>query len=349
VCSAGTAGSTCPTTRSAGRSATRAKVTVIDSKYGDPWLLEECRVCGRRYQARSYAGKLDPAVDWKDVARQRVEVARRDPGMFARNISGRGDYEGRTLQLGVELVGHPKRSFLDNLGFRLHFGGRGSETPIDASVHVGLASAYFSVGGVGGRFCEWLGRGHGRDLSIRTHSGKVWWKLWYDDAGGNDSYHRCDSWRQPKLWPWSRGRKKHRGWMCLRDGNLDLNPLDAMWGSRKFHYEDLSAKRSAFVSPTPGERYLVDFTLRRQTRFRDHGPSWARRPDPKHSGFVVEWFCETGIPIRNHTWKGNNVLGSAVHVDAGPDGLWLEEAVRAVEADIVKDRKHHGYREEAAL
>lgn len=249
----------------------------------------------------------------------------------------KGD-DRRTIEGHVEVAFRPK---LGKGGFRFHLGNRGSETPVDGMVDLGRVAVFWGVNAPSlGRLCEWVGRGHKRDLSLQIHGGSLWWKGWYDDDGGMDPYHRCDSWRQPKVWPWSRGRRKHRGWMCLRDGNIDLNPLDAFWGSRYFEYEDVEKVNALVpVNEFPGDEYLVDFTLQKQTRARRFGPSWARHRSDE--GWVAAWECRPGIPVRNHSWKGDNILASGVPV-SGVDG-WLAQAVEALVASVKRDRRHYRY------
>lgn len=245
----------------------------------------------------------------------------------------------RRIEGKVEVAFRPD---LGKGGFRLHLGDRGSETPVDGMLDLGRVAIFWGINAPGlGRLCERIGRGHKRDLSLRIHDGKLWWKVWFDDDGGYDRHHNCDSWRQPKLWPWSAGRRKHRGWMCLRDGNIDLNPLDALWGHRYFHYEDVE-KRAALVpvGEFPGDEYGVHFTLQRQTRGRNFGPAWARKRTDE--GWAASWDASPGIPVRNHDWKGDEVLGSAERVPSA-DG-WLPHAVNSLAERIRRDRIRYGYR-----
>jgi hypothetical protein len=334
----------------------RARVEVVESKYSDPWLLIECRVCALRYTNPTTERHLsdDPRERRKrakELKARRVEVARRDPKMVAASASGREGYGHRTLGLNVELVG-PKypgreRRWRDNIGFTLHFGNRGSESPLHLHLHASrLGSAYFSVEGIGGRFCEWIGRGHKRDLSLRTHGGSLWWKVWYDGESGNDEHHRCDKWRRPKLWPWSAGRNKHRSWMCLRDGSIALNPADAFWGSPLYHREPVDGPRTALVvvGDFPHDEYLVDFTLEAFEVRRDHGPAWARRVLKR--GFNYDAKANPGIPVRNHDWKGDEILGWGGRIPDGTDleaGRWLKVAVADTIEHVRRDRKHYGY------
>lgn len=335
----------------------RAVVEVVEPGVIDPWVLIRCRVCDLRYTnpvAKEVILEGDiheRGARRKALAARQVEVARRDPKQVARSASGREGYGHRTLGLNVELVGpaymkRSKEKWWNNLGFRLHIGNRGSESPLHADVHAGrLGSAYVSVEGVGGRLCEFIGRGHKRDLSIKTHGGSVWWKLWYDGECGNDEHHRCDKWRTPKLWPWSAGRRKYRSWMCLRDGSLDLNPLDAIWGSPKYLRTRVEGPRTVAVGvgDFPGDTYLVDFMLERFEVRREHGPAWVRRV--LRSGYAYDAKCTPGIPVRNHSWKGDEILGwgGNLKIDEVTRSAWLDYAVADTIEHVHRDRRHYGY------
>lgn len=252
----------------------------------------------------------------------------------------------RRVEGHIEIATHRKPA---SAGFRLHFGDRGSETPVDGMLDLGWIAFYWGFNAPGlGRLCERIGRGHKRDLSLRIFGGSLWWRLWYDDDGGSDAYHRCDSWRQPKVWPWSRGRRKHRGWMCLRDGNIDLNPLDALWGNKLWLKDETfqgdTTQALVPVRDFDGDEYPVTFTLERRTVRRQHGPAWAQRVHR------IDYSADADgrIPIRNHDWKGDDVLGWGVNVSAESvaDGSWVKEAVAGTIAMVQRDRKHYDYRPE---
>lgn len=242
-----------------------------------------------------------------------------------------------------------RQSKPDSCGVKLHLGDRGSETPVDGMLDLGWVAFYWGVNAPGlGRLCERIGAGHKRDVSLRIFGGSLWWKVWYDDDNGMDAHHRCDSWRQPKLWPWSLGRRKHRGWMCLRDGNIDLNPVDAFWGRqlwlRDESFPEETTRALVPVGEFEGDEYQVDFTLERRTVRRQHGPRWVQRI--ARVDYTAKAECRPGIPIRNHEWKGDEILGWHVdipheHVDRG---TWLGEAVLRTIDLVRRNRLRYGYR-----
>lgn len=359
-----------------------ARVEIVEPNYIPPYRVVRCRWCDRQYHSplteKVIADMIDELVATgtprhsarRDAvhnleARQVANVRELGPKAVAASIEGRDpgwSTHERRGEFNVEAVWYPRyhrqtwrpRQILNNLGFRLHTGGRGSETPIDASLHLGLGSVYASTS-LGGRVTEWVGRGHKRQLSVQTHSGSLWWQVWYDDDGGNDTYHRCDKWRQPRVWPWSAGRRKHRGWMCLRSGNIALNPAEALWGHRDYKREPVESPVvvGVPVGEFPGDTYLVELTLERTWRQRDHGPRWFRRATP--TGYSVAWDTRghcNGIPVRNDSWKGDEVLASGVRLPdeldavasaAAGDGAWQAAAVRLIVEQIKRDRRHYGY------
>jgi hypothetical protein len=123
-------------------------------------------------------------------------------------------------------------------GFRIHFGDKGSETPFHIDLYAYWFAIFFSMNTphMGQIFSKICG-GHKRNISLRTHSGNLWWELWFDDDMGYDRHHDCDKWRT--LWWWPFKNKKYRPWACWRSGCIELNPLDAMWGHRYYEYEKI--------------------------------------------------------------------------------------------------------------
>lgn len=334
----------------------KARGTVKHWRYNiPPSLFIDCRWCDRRYRNPD-ADVLARKEQWtKETAQaheaRRLEVFLRDPKMVERSASGRDGYMQTQLHLGLELVDRSAevkkrglaKTFLEHAGVKFHLGDRGSETPFDGHVDLGAAAAYWSIGGVGGRLAEFLGRGQKRNLTLRVHGGQLWWELWYDHEGGNSEHeHRCDGWRQPTVWPWSKGRRKHRGWMCLRDGNLELNPANELWG-RPRPTREVIATGDAFVEPGDfaGDTYLVQFKLERVTWAREHGPSWARGEEVS---LAVDWDAGPGIPVRNHDWKGDESLSGHFPVLEHPgDGPWLAWASEMLLDQIRRDRRHYSY------
>lgn len=229
-------------------------------------------------------------------------------------------------------------------GFCFHIGDASSETPVDIMISFYWLAFFWGCDWPGlGKLCAMVGRGHKRNISLKFHNGQMWWELWYDDDGGYDRHHRdkCDQSRHPKLWPWSRGRKKYRPWMCLREGNIALNPLSALWGDR-FYYREVvdEAMVWVYVDQFAGDRYEVRFRLKKVARYRGYGPSWVRHQTD--CGYEVDWYHTPGIPTQNHSWKGDNTLGSGFHVD--DIEYWQDFSSHTLAEWVKKERVNRGYR-----
>jgi hypothetical protein len=294
----------------------RPHVYELTSKYSDPSYWIECSRCLRR--------------STRTIPRDRAVNL---PGIVA-GTDRRDGWRGRTGEIGVDIITRkPSRESLFSAKF--HVGDRWSETPIDAHLDVLGKAIYFNTS-LGWRLAHVIGPK--RDLALSVHGGSLWWKLWADSS--DDARDHRDWWRTPKVWPWSRGRRKARTWMSLRSGSIELNPLDALWGHRYFDYEDLERSTVMVdVGEFPGDAYPVDFTLQRQTRARRHGPAWARRRTDE--GLTAHWDSKPGLPVRNHDWKGDEILGSAERVTAA-DG-WLTEATTSLIERVKKDRRRYRY------
>jgi hypothetical protein len=296
----------------------RPRVTVVEPGTIKPWRKVECW-CGRRWNGNTDKGTIASILErqgksWADHQAEQVEVARRDPAGVAEGAKGRTGYAERTLELNTELVRRRPARVLEHLGVRLHVGGLGSETPFDAHLDLGAVAAYWSIGGIGHRLAEWLGGGQRRDLSLRVHDGKLWWEVW------RDTDH------------WGAGTPR---W---RSGHVSIRPFDYLHdGEPKYSYADHGEPRSVTLGMPEG-RYDVTFQLQRQVRRRPGGPIMEAK-------WIASWKSESGIPVRNHEWKGDCIYASAV---ALPDDIdlinWVPAALGELMVSIMADRDRHDYR-----
>ena len=252
------------------------------------------------------------------------------------------DYMRQGVDYHLEVAYGRRKARSLGVGFRLHLGDKGSETPFHFDVYLYWFAIFFSMNTPHmGQIFNKIGRGHKRDISLRTHSGRLWWNLWFDDDMGYDRHHHCDKRRNPWWWPFR--NKKYRSWMCLRDGCIDLNPLDVMWGHRYYEYKNLGVYEDDFgVYQFEDDIYTVVFTLQHATRGRRHGPRWARKRTD--AGYSVDWDCKTGIPVQNHDWwKGDCTYASAVKIE-DPHHNWLGQAHNALQEWVIKERQRNNYR-----
>lgn len=225
-------------------------------------------------------------------------------------------------------------------GFRIHFGDRGSETPFHWDVSFYWLAFFFSMNTLNmGRFFEKVCRGHKRDISLKFHSGQVWWEIWYDDDGGYDNHHQHELHKAPWFWPFR--NDKYRPWLCLRKGNLELNPLDLWWGNRFYNYKTLEEDVLLIeINQFPGDEYMVEFKVQHMTQVRRHGPWFARRVTDH--GYVADWSIpsgDDGIPVKA-PGRGR-IYASAVHI---PDPVdWRMDADDALKAWVLDQREKKGF------
>jgi hypothetical protein len=98
------------------------------------------------------------------------------------------------------------------------------------------------------------------------------------------------------------------------------------------------------VGDFPGDTYLVTLTRERWVRRREHGPRWARRvlSDVVNVEWDARGLCP-GIPVRNHEWKGDEIIASSVHCDDPLGEGWEARAVAQIVAQVRRDRQRYGY------
>ncbi|WP_354643849.1 hypothetical protein [Kitasatospora camelliae] len=209
------------------------------------------------------------------------------------------------------------RSTYRTLGATLKVGNDGSENALACSLRLGrLGALYLSSGDYGRRIQRRLNAGtyESRVIEVAAHDGSLWWKLW----APRDS--------------WTKGTPR---WM---DGNTVLNPIDRWLGPVRYSYEDVGPKRPGRVVMPEGDVHEVTLQLQRQRKGRRRGRSV--------ESWTVDWTSSPGIPTRNHSWKGDEVLGSGTDVsDAAVDaGRWAEEACARIAAAMSRDRSHHRWR-----
>lgn len=306
---------------------------VVDG-YGDPgaggnvarWVA--CDRCGVRPAPQ---GDLDPEV-WRIGQRYTGPLTATRPGD---HIDDHIDDEARFQAQKAHKVGrHPPGPWPERptgeIGGQVvvgkSIGGAAAQVKVgnSGSEHVLAASAYLEPLGFLAVHTQGFGQGIQRRLNpvgydsrvigVTVDDGRLSWKVW------------------AKRDEWSRDTPR---W---QDGWVRIDPRDVLLGERRYSYETVQGPVEAVVRMPDGDDHTVSLTLQRQRLGRRRGRgtlSWS-----------VSWESSAGIPIRNHSWKGDGVYGSAVHVTAGAvdTGRWPQDACAAIAADLAKDRSRYRWR-----
>jgi len=153
-----------------------------------------------------------------------------------------------------------------------------------------------------------------RVISLDIGLGYLSWKVW---AKRNESSRRTPRWR---------------------DGSTVINPLDRFLGPIRHEYEKVGAPVTGMVRMPEGDNHEATLQLEKVRT--------GRRRVRKVESWSVDWQCKPGIPFRNDSWKGNEILGSSVVVtSAAMDrGMWPEEACAQIAASVSRDRSRYGWR-----
>lgn len=213
---------------------------------------------------------------------------------------------------------------------RFHIGNAGSETPWDG--HLCFLWFNFYWGHTGFRkLAEFLTRCSGykydsREWSLKIFDGRLWWEI----ANHSDM---CD--KRKHGGRVKRQKRRRNSW---RRGSINLSVPEAIWGPRRYTYEDKDVYQALLKFPD-GE-YAVILTLQRVLFGRTkvdkskHEVSWS-----------VDVDAPRGIPTHvDHSggWKGDRTHGFGVKIDE-PGDDWEVAAVDAVIAWVNKERKRTGF------
>lgn len=265
---------------------------------GPAWV--RCARCGQRpalpgHAAQKMVDGWVPTQEWLD-------------DLDARN-GWTGDRQGEA-GLQVVVPRRPRSSF----AAKLHLGGLGSETPVDAHLDFAGYALYGSLG-MGHHLCQRITGGRSRDLelSVRRSEGRfswwVWsWSLWADDWGQTTgtSKERLPRWRH---------------------GRAHFSLADKLLGKIEVTTEDLDSAAVA-VDLADGFTHLVEFTLQHTTVGRP-----GRRPREDYYG--VDWNIARGSDgigtrMEGGRWARRRTFGSWVQLSppevAAPDRGWIVHA-----------------------
>ncbi|MEU9703076.1 hypothetical protein [Streptomyces sp. NPDC047981] len=298
-----------------------------DSNYGtrDRARWVACDRCGVRPEPQGvldadtwqlgqpYTGPFNPGQPMSPTVRKQLAARGHDAG-----IRQPGAWPARPEgAIGCQLV--IGRS--PTLGFGFKVGNAGSEHVLSAHIGLGPLGALYVHTECFGTFLQRRLNPtgfHSRVVDLSFHHGRVWWSLW---ARRNE--HRA---KDPR-------------WMS---GNANINPAHYLLGPRTNTVLDRTEKTPATVHLLDGTQHAVTVRMEKWQQCRPRGR--------RKTFWAVDWDCPTGIPIRNHAWKGYETYGG--HFPA-PDGLtdadgWAEEAARLVAESCMRSRDRYGYRAPAA-
>lgn len=277
-----------------------------------------CRRCGIRPDPQA---ALDPA-QWSIGARytgpfsDTPSTTKAEPSgpYIPPTIPGRWPAQPTGTIGGQLILG---KSIVSGVGIEFKVGNAGSENVLAVHLRINPLFAIYLHAEDHGTWLQRCLNPRGYDSRVTgldVGDGRLSWNLW------------------AKRDEWSRGTPR---W---QQGSLVINLPDRWLGPVRYSYEDVGQKRLGRVVMPEGDVHEVTLQLQRQRK--------GRRRGRKVESWTVDWTSGPGIPTRNHSWKGDEVLGSSTEVsDAAVDGgRWAEEACARIAAHMSRDRSHHRWR-----
>lgn len=232
--------------------------------------------------------------------------------------------------------GHVEYSFKkvpsSAFSLRFHIGNAGSETPWDGHIYILWFNFYWGHSGFR-KLADWLTRCSGykydtREWSLRAFDNRLWWEF----ANHSDM---CDLGKGPNP---GRGKKyRRRTW---RRGSINLSIPEAIWGPKRYSYEDVETFNG--LVKLPEDSYAVVVRLQRQylgrtkVAKRKHIQTWCLDVD-----------APTGIPTHpDHSggWKGDRTYGFGCKFAYPSSNGWQIDAIAAVTAWVLNERARTGFR-----
>jgi hypothetical protein len=170
-----------------------------------------------------------------------------------------------------------------------------------------------------------------RNWSLRISDGSLWWVFAEHNDMCNKHNRRAEDMK--KSWP-----KRRNFW---RRGVINLSIPEAIWGPKRYSYEDVDS--FATVIKMPEGEYGVLLKLQRvflgRTKVARH----------KHiQSWTIEVDAPKGIPTHyDHSggWKGDRTYGFGVPFKYPRSEGWQQDAEAAVTAAVYKYRSDSGFRE----
>jgi hypothetical protein len=297
-----------------------------DSKYGPEenrrtrWVI--CDRCGVRPYPQ---GHLNPD-QWNlgQPYTGPTSTARRLSPTVVKQLAARGITPAATREpgpwpadptgeLGAELVIGRSHS----IGADIKVGSRGSENVLAAHVGLGpLGALYVHSEGFG----TWVQRRlnpagyESREIGFDIYHGRLSWKLWA----------KRDEWssKDPK-------------WM---HGSIPLDPRHHLFGPRKNRKLSATDDVPAVVRMPEGDTHDVTVRLEKWETRRTRGRA--------QTFWRAQWDCKKGIPVRNHSWKGDETFSCSWVIEGvTPDNRRWPHILAAKAAEqCSRDRARYNYR-----
>jgi hypothetical protein len=221
----------------------------------------------------------------------------------------------RTRRAHIEtIVRKPEATF----GLEFEVGGRGDDDTFSGHLTILGSGLYWGIE-TGWKLADWLTREkrhewEGRQLAVRIHDARIWFDVWTHPL--NHETGEFADWRH---------------------ANFHLNPLDALYGEKRYWYEDVES--TDLVARMPEGDYPVTATLQRQTlgrpKLKKRMASWTVNVDaPKGVPYCVD---------HSGGWKGDRVYGFSVKLRERRKN-WEVDAQAAIEAWVLQRRADNGFR-----
>jgi hypothetical protein len=293
-----------------------------DSKHSDDrarWVT--CDRCGVRPEPQ---GRLDP--DQWNLGQPYAGPynGQHLPGQAAYQLAKRGIVPKPSAKpgpwpahptgaLGAELI--VGRALTTGIGIKV--GNPGSEQVLSARLALGPIGALYMHTE---HFGQWIQRRlnpdsyESREIDVSVHDGRIWWKVW---ARRNE--HRASD---PK-------------WM---NGNVAIDPRDYLLGPQKNRKVSETEEVPAVVRMPEGDSYDVLVHLEKWETRRTRGRA--------RTFWRAEWERKEGIPVRNHSWKGDEYYSSSWAIEGvTPDNpRWPNIIAAAAAEHCSRDRARYNYR-----
>ncbi|MFD9004480.1 hypothetical protein ACFV0T_26565 [Streptomyces sp. NPDC059582] len=258
-----------------------------------------------------YTGPLTPTkplsrIVRKQLARRGITPDQSQPGPFAKQPTGT---VGGDICIG--------KSKWRTVGIDFKVGNCGSEQVLAASLRLGLLGSLYLHTEDHGR---WLQRRlnptgyQSRETGLSYYQGRISWQVW----ARRDEHRASD----PK-------------WMS---GSVAIDPRDYLLGPVTNEKVDSTGDVPAVIRMPEGDNHDVTVRLEKwQTR---------RRRGRATTFWRAEWNSKPGIPVRNHSWKGDEYFSSSFVIEGiTPDNpRWPQVVCGAAVEHLCRDRARYGYR-----